>query len=113
MSWRRFIPLAPLLFASCTEWRGVTVSLENGDTKRLDAVMVHVTGRGYPIGSLGPGQRESVLVRPTSESHVEVAHAARSERLVVDSYFEPGYRQHIEARITADSVLWVQVTEPY
>ena len=109
----RLLWLAILTLASCTKWRGVTVTLANAGDQRLDSVVVYVTGRAYHIGSLDPEEQRSVRVRPTSESHVEVEHKGQLRRLVLDTYFEPGYRQHIQARITSDSVLALQITEPY
>ena len=109
----RLLWLAILTVASCTEWRGVTVTLKNAGEQGLDSVVVYVTGRAYHIGSLAPEEQRSVRVRPTSESHVEIEHRGQLRRLVLDTYFEPGYHQHIRARITRDSVLTLQITEPY
>ena len=90
----------------------ITVTIENGGPATLDSVVVHVTGNRYPIGSLAPGERRSVRVEPTSDSHVEIEHARAPRRLVLDTYFEPGSRQHVRARIDADSVLSLDIEEP-
>jgi hypothetical protein len=98
---------------SRTEWRGITVTLENRGPSTLDSVVVHVTGNRYAVGSLAPGQRESVRVQPTGESHVEIEHSRARRRLVLDTYLEPGYRQHVRARIVSDSVLSLRITHPF
>ena len=105
----RIVWLALPLFASCTEWRGITVTLENASPRVIESVVVHVTGRSSRIGDLAPHEQRSVRVQPTGDSHVEIERDGSPDRLVLDTYFEPGYRQHVQARITNDVVLALQV----
>ena len=68
----------------------------------MSSVVVHVTGNAYPLGDIPPGEDKSVLVVPTGESHIEIAHA--KGRLEIDTYFESGYRGSISIDATADEV---------
>lgn len=82
------------------------VSIENAGTTPLDSVVVHVTGNRYMIGKIAPGERNTVYVTVSGESHVELE-LADGKRLVLDSYLEPGSGGKVEAVVTADSVLAV------
>jgi len=82
--------------------RGVTVIVRNRDAATLSDVTIHVTGREYPIGDVPPGSERNVLVDPTGESHIEIAHGPTGERarLLVGCYFEGGYSGTIEIDVT-------------
>lgn len=87
--------------------RGVTVVVHNVGNEPLHSVIVHVTGNSYPIGDIAAGSSSSVMVHATSESRVELEHGAH-ERLVVDCYFENGYKGTITAEVTSFKVVNVK-----
>lgn len=86
--------------------RGVTVSVKNVGSEALTSVVVHVTGNAYTLGDIQPGEGRSVRVFPTGESHVEIEHS--KGRLIVDTYFESGYRGKISVDVTASKVQRVE-----
>ena len=60
----------------------------------MQSVVLHVTGRSYPVGDVLPGKTIVQTVEPTSESHLEIEFAdanGEMQRAIVDTYFEPGY----------------------
>jgi hypothetical protein len=65
------------------------VQVENAGTVALDSVWLFATGESAFLGTLIPGQRTAVQVRPAGESHLEFTFAAVPERMVADTYFEP------------------------
>jgi len=72
---------------------GVKVSVANTGTT-MRSVVLHVTGRSYPVGDLLPGKTIVQTVKPTGESHLEIEFAGAEgqiQRVNVDTYFEPGY----------------------
>lgn len=85
----------------------VEVTIVNVGTTPLRSVTVHVTGNSYPIGDIAPGAGKTVRVAAKGESHVELQHDGSPDRLVVDCYFEPGYRGKITAEVTATQVIHV------
>ncbi|WP_020654294.1 hypothetical protein [Massilia niastensis] len=86
---------------------GVTFVARNVGTEPMRSVVVHVTGRSYPIGDLAPGASKSVRVSPTSESNIELSQSGHA-RLTVGGYFEKGYRGTISADVTTESVVMVR-----
>jgi hypothetical protein len=98
------IALAIVLIRS----HSVRFTVKNVDGKPLRAVVVHVTGRSYPIGDLEPGAIKTVELSPTGESDIDLS-SAGNPRLKVDCYFEPGYGGRISAEVTAIDVVAVQV----
>lgn len=90
--------------------RGITFQLENADSVPLDSVVVFTTGHQYPLGTLAPGERRSVVVTSKGESHFEIEHGVgvgQRHRLKIGGYFEGGYRGNFFARVRRDSVLTV------
>jgi hypothetical protein len=86
--------------------RGVTVVVINVGVQPLSVVVVHVTGESYPLGDIQAGETRSVRVSPTGESHVEIEHS--KGRLIVDTYFESGYRGKIAIEVTESEIKRVQ-----
>jgi hypothetical protein len=86
--------------------RGVTVTVTNVSAQPLSRVVVHVTGESYPLGDIQAGEKRSVRVSPTGESHIEIEHS--KGRLIVDTYFENGYRGKISVEVTEVEVKRVQ-----
>jgi hypothetical protein len=86
---------------------GVTFVAHNVGTEPMRSVVVHVTGKSYPIGDLAPGASKSVRVNPTSESHIELSQSGHA-RLTVGGYFEKGYQGTITADVTTESVVVVR-----
>jgi hypothetical protein len=83
------------------------VRLLNDGPGTLRAVVVHVTGRTYPLGNLPAGARASLLVEPTGESRLEIEvadDAGGTRRLVVDVYFEPGYSEIFDVELDAGRI---------
>lgn len=96
-----------LLFLAFTNCRpsGIELSITNRGAVTIDSLRIFVTGNTYVIERLNPGNQESILLHVTGESHVELTHSGLSDTLVVDSYFEPGYRGFIDLDITEDAIL--------
>src|SRR5262249_9370284 len=90
-----FAAIALLVLSLCSKLRsGVEVSIVNTGTA-MRSVVLHVTGRSYPVGDILPGKTTVARVQPTSESHLEIEFTdAQGEKqlLKVDVYIEPGYR---------------------
>jgi len=85
---------------------GITVVVRNVGAEPLRSVIVHVTGRSYPIGDIAHGESKAVEVTVVGESHIELEHATR-RRLVIDCYFENGYKGTITAEVTSEKVIAV------
>lgn len=76
--------------------------LHNAGSTDLSSVVLHVTGRSYPLGDLAPRASAHATVSPTSESHLEIEFAdadGKPKRLNAGGYFEPGYRGTIRVSI--------------
>jgi hypothetical protein len=86
---------------------GVTFVAKNVGTETIRSMVVHVTGRSYLIGDIEPGASRSVVLNPTSESHVELT-LSDHPRLTIDCYFEQGYSGTIASEITVDKVVTVK-----
>jgi hypothetical protein len=81
---------------------GVRVTVENAGTEPMRAVVLHVTGRSYPIGGIAPGGCMRTIVVPTSESDLQIEFTdgrGNGRRVPVECYIEPSYRGEIRARI--------------
>jgi hypothetical protein len=75
----------------------------------LDSVVVVTTGHRYELGHVPAGGRRTVRVQVTDESHIELVHGRGERRhLVVETYFGPGYRGTVHARVRVDTVLAVE-----
>ena len=85
---------------------GLTVTVKNVSDQTMSSVVVRVTGAAYKLGDIDPGESRGVRVSPTGESHVEIEHAAG--RFTVDTYFEAGYRGHIDVDVTPRGVVRVE-----
>jgi hypothetical protein len=85
---------------------GLRVTVKNVSDQTLNTVVVHVTGAAYSLGDIAPGETKSVRVSPTGESHVEIEHA--EGRFIVNTYFESGYRGHIDVDLTPREVVRVE-----
>lgn len=70
-------------------------------------MVVHVTGNSYAIGDIEAGASKSVVLHPTSDSHVELAFADHP-RLKVDCYLEYDYGGTLATEITVDKVVAVK-----
>lgn len=86
---------------------GVTFVVKNVGNETIRSVVVYVTGKSYSIGDIEPGNSKSVLLNPTSESHVELTFSGHS-RLTIDCYFEHGYSGTLAAEITVEKVVTVK-----
>lgn len=86
--------------------RGVVVTVRNVSTQPLSGVVVHVTGNSYALGDIQAGDHRSVRVSPVGESHIEIEHA--KGRLVVNTYFESGYRGSVSVEVTETEIKRVQ-----
>ena len=93
-----------LLFLST---RGITFVVRNVGPEPLHSIIVHVTGNSYRLGEIPSGESRSVMVRASSESHIELEQAT-GKRLVVDCYFEGGYKGTFTADVTANEVVRVK-----
>jgi hypothetical protein len=81
---------------------GIQVTVHNTGATSIRSVVLHVTGRSYPVGDIAPGNSAEATVNPTSESHLEIEFRdadGKQQRLVVDCYFEPGYRGVVQVAI--------------
>jgi hypothetical protein len=59
------------------------------------------------IGDIEPGTSKSVVLSPSSESHIELAFSGHP-RLKIDCYFEQGYGGILAAEITAQRVVAIR-----
>lgn len=93
-------------FGACSRFSGdgVTFIVKNVSKETIRSIVVHVTGESYAIGDIEAGASKSVVLHPTSDSHVELASAGHS-RLIIDCYLEYGYGGTLAAEITADRVV--------
>ncbi len=81
---------------------GIRVKVTNTGTATLKSIVLHVTGRSYPVGDIAPGGSVKTKVSPTSESHLEIEFmdtAGGLHRLDAGGYFEAGYRGIIRISI--------------
>jgi hypothetical protein len=70
----------------------VVVTVRNLDTKSLREVTVEVTGVSYVLGTLKSGAKRTVVVRPRSESDIQVTFVDdlnRFHSLSANCYLEP------------------------
>jgi hypothetical protein len=73
---------------------GINVVIKNTGIEPVESLVLPVTGRSYPLGSIAPGHEKAAIVKPTSESHLEIELAdttGGTARLNAGGYFEPGY----------------------
>lgn len=87
---------------------GIRVSVRNTGDSPLRSVVLHVTGRSYSLGDIAPNAEAAARVVSTGDSHLEVEFSAddgEKKRLVVGSYFEPGYRGTIRVQIQDGKVV--------
>lgn len=87
---------------------GVKVTIHNVSNSTITGVIVHVTGNSYPVGDIPENSYNKVKVVSKGESHIELEHEGDQERLIVDCYFEKGYRGKIYIEITPDRVVKVE-----
>ena len=89
--------------------RGVKVVIHNSDPNTLYDVSVRLTGKTYLLGDISPGEDKSIVVKPVSESHIEIEHGKSHRRkMKIDCYIEPGYKGRIKIELDADKVLKVE-----
>ncbi|WP_332854462.1 hypothetical protein [Duganella sp. S19_KUP01_CR8] len=103
-----FLALA-IGFIACSSFpaKGVTFSVKNVGKETIASLVVHVTGNSYAIGDIEPGSSKTVVLSPTSESHVELTFAG-SPGLKIDCYFERGYSGTLATEITVEKVVAVK-----
>lgn len=100
--------LLTLSLAACGQ-AGVEFTVRNVGAVALDSAVIHTTGYSYAVGDVPAGASRTVWVSATAESHIEVEHGTDGRtRLVVDTYFEPGYAGTVMAEVRSDSVLRVE-----
>ena len=90
---------------------GVSVEIVNLGPQPLQAVSVDVAGASYSLGDLASGSHETVKVRPSRPSSLEISHGARFGKapvLYVDTYLEPGFSGKITVQIKAGKIVHVQ-----
>jgi len=91
---------------ACGPSDGITLSIENVGTAPLDSLLVLTTGHEYTVGTVEPGASRTLHVEATSESHIELEYGiGERRRLIVGTYFEPGYRGRIRIKVTQDSIV--------
>lgn len=81
---------------------GIQVTVQNTGSQSLGAVVLHVTGESYDLGGVTPGASTQVIVRPSSESHLEIEFTdgnGNRKRLNAGGYFERGYRGTIRVSV--------------
>jgi hypothetical protein len=94
-------------FAVRNATAGVDFTLTNSGSELLHAVTVQVTGRSYALGDIPSGGSNTVKLKPTSESHVELFFST-GPGLTIDCYFEPSYRGRIIASVTSREIVTVK-----
>src|SRR5579863_1704711 len=92
-----------LLALAVSLWPHIQVTVENNGQRSVCELVVHVTGRSYPLGDLPPGASKNVIVAPSGESSIviefqdETGHKFQSD---AGEYIEPGYNASIIVSIT-------------
>jgi hypothetical protein len=81
--------------------RSVAVTVKNVGPNPLHAVIVQATGFSHTVGDIDPGQSREIAVSARGESHIELEHSD-GPRLVVNCYFENGYRGRISADVSGN-----------
>jgi hypothetical protein len=87
--------------------KGVTFIVKNVGTESIRSMVVHITGNSFAIGDIEPGTSKSVVLNPTSESHVELTFSGHP-RLTIDCYFEHDYSGTLATEITVEKVVSVK-----
>lgn len=96
------------LLVSCAFSNGIKVTIKNISSNTIRGVVVHVTGNSYSIGDIPAGTLKTIKVVSKGESHIELEQKGVQKRLIVDCYFEKGYRGEILIEITPDQVVDVK-----
>ena len=104
MNPKRFNPILIAVFAVVVTaivafvfWQirsGIRVTLTNRGSTPLHSVVLHVTGRSYPLGELGVGTSVKATIKPTGESGLKIEFEdgdGKQQQLDAGGYFEPGY----------------------
>jgi hypothetical protein len=84
--------------------RGVTVTVNNVGSDPLRSVVIQATGYSHSLGHIDAGQSKRTSVSASGESHIEVEHAG-GPRLVVNCYFESGYRGNISVDVSDNRIV--------
>lgn len=95
-------PLAIVMVAICLvtlyayRFRsGIEVTIHNKEAVPLRSVVLHVTGKSYPLGTIAAGDSALVAVNPVSESSLKIDFTqsdGKNNSLDADVYFEANYR---------------------
>ncbi len=86
---------------------GVSVTVHNSGSSPLVDLKVSVTGKTHELGDLANGATKQCLVKPTSDSHVEISYRLPDGTIKhhsVDCYLESGARGAVNAEVR-DGVL--------
>jgi hypothetical protein len=101
--------LVAVIVTATARPRGVQVTVTNWGPEPLGDVVVHVTGNSYRLGTLEVGQSQKALVKPSSESAVEVTFtdgAGEQVRLNAGGYFEgKGYEGTIDIELKDEEIV--------
>jgi hypothetical protein len=94
---------------------GLKTTLSYRGTQPISSLRLYVTGsateRSYLVGDLSPNQEASVLVRPITESHLEIEFVNSDgtwKRINAGGYYEQGYRGSCTIEFDSERVLSVQ-----
>lgn len=105
------VAVLPLLLAGCIS--GVPVSIANGSDKPLENVVVSGEGFRESVGTIRPGNTETVFVRPRHETIVRISfdvggqdYSARSSD---DSMIENDDVNRVDVKVGADFSVAVNV----
>ena len=84
--------------------RGLVLTVTNETDSPVTSLTVQYTGGTINVPSVPPGTTLREKLRPTGESHLEVAFdlEGRHVQKPLDVYFEPGYRETFRIAIAGE-----------
>ena len=100
---RLALALISLAAAACGPAE-MAVQLTNADSVALDSVRVATNGFSYDLGTIAPGQSDSLTVRAYGEGSLSVAFAGGPRaRILLLPYFQAGDPAGVSVRLWRDS----------
>ena len=90
---------------------GLDVAVVNEGASPMRGVVVHVTGKVYPLGDIPAGGKRSVRVEPVGTSNIEMEFrdaGDRQVRLNVNGNFGPGSRGSITVHLKDGAIVKVE-----
>lgn len=101
----RLVPLAVVSLVTPACGAGeMSLHLTNADSVALDSVRVSTNGFSYDLGTIAPGQSDSLTVEAYGEGSLSIAFAGDpGARILLLPYFQAGDPAAVDARLWRDS----------